>query len=187
MKINKLGAIALSILALNSTSVLAAEAGATKSIVNGGKVYFQGEVINAACAVDAGSIDQTVQLGQVRSLKLAKAGDTSSAVGFNIQLNDCDTAVSTKASIAFSGTAVDSTNTTVLATQSSTSGGAKNIGVQILDKTGTPLVLDGSTFSTATVLNDGSTVVPFQARFYATGAATAGTVSADASFKVQYE
>lgn len=37
MKINKLGAIALSILALNSTSVLAAEAGATKSIVNGGK------------------------------------------------------------------------------------------------------------------------------------------------------
>jgi hypothetical protein len=33
--------------------------------VNGGTVHFKGEVVNAACAVDAGSIDQTVQLGQV--------------------------------------------------------------------------------------------------------------------------
>jgi hypothetical protein len=52
-------------------------------------------------------------VGQVRSAKLA----TSTAVGFNIQLDDCDTTVATKASVAFSGTAIDSTNTTVLALQ----------------------------------------------------------------------
>lgn len=36
---------------------------ADTTTVNGGTVHFKGEVVNAACAVDAGSIDQTVQLG----------------------------------------------------------------------------------------------------------------------------
>lgn len=54
--------------------------------VNGGTVHFKGEVVNAACAVDAGSVDQTVQLGQVRTASLAQEGAASSAVGFDIQL-----------------------------------------------------------------------------------------------------
>ncbi|MBN0379629.1 fimbrial protein, partial [Pseudomonas aeruginosa] len=55
------------------------------------------------------------------------------------------------------------------------------------DNTGTPLALDGATFSAATTLNDGPNIIPFQARYYATGAATAGIANADATFKVQYE
>ncbi len=66
-------------------------------------------------------------------------------------------------------------------------GSATNVGVQILDNTGTPLALDGATFSAATTLNDGPNIIPFQARYYATGAATAGIANADATFKVQYE
>jgi major type 1 subunit fimbrin (pilin) len=62
---------------LSSTAALAAT-----TTVNGGTVHFKGEVVNAACAVDAGSIDQTVQLGQVRSAKLATAGSTSSSGRF---------------------------------------------------------------------------------------------------------
>lgn len=123
----------------------------------------------------------------VRSAKLATAGSTSSSVGFNIQLDDCDTTVATKASVAFAGTAIDSSNTTVLALQNSAAGSATNVGVQILDNTGTPLALDGATFSAATTLNDGTNIIPFRARYYATGAATAGIANADATFKVQYE
>lgn len=144
MKIKTLAIVVLSALSLSSAAALA-----DTTTVNGGTVHFKGEIVNAACAVDAGSIDQTVQLGQVRSAKLATAGSTSSAVGFNIQLDDCDTSVATKASVAFSGTAVDSTNTSVLALQSSAAGGATNVGVQILDKTGTPLGLDGATAPTS--------------------------------------
>ncbi|STR44057.1 type 1 fimbriae major subunit FimA [Klebsiella michiganensis] len=107
-------------------------------------------------------------LGQVRSAKLATAGSTSSSVGFNIQLDECDTTVATKASVAFSGTAVNNTNTNVLALQNSAAGSATNVGVQILDSTGTPLALDGATFSKASTLNDGTNVIPFQARYYAT-------------------
>ncbi len=110
MKIKTLAMIVVSALSLSSAAALA-----DTTTVNGGTVHFKGEVVNAACAVDAGSIDQTVQLGQVRSAKLATAGSTSSAVGFNIQLDDCDTTVATKASVAFAGTAIDSSNTTVLA------------------------------------------------------------------------
>lgn len=182
MGINKVALVIMSAFSFTSAVALA-----DTTTVNGGTVHFKGDVVNAACAVDAGSTDQTVPMGQVRSAKLATAGSTSSAVGFNIQLNDCDTSVSTKASVAFSGTAIDATNTTVLALQGSASGGATNVGIQILDNKGKPLALDGATFSSATTLNDGPNVIPFQARYYAIGAATAGSANADATFKVQYE
>ncbi|WP_029988566.1 MULTISPECIES: fimbrial protein, partial [unclassified Serratia (in: enterobacteria)] len=97
--------------------------------------------------------------------------DVSSSTGFNIQLNDCDSTVSSKASVAFTGTAVNATYPTALALQGSAAGNASNVGVQILDRAGTALAVDGATFSAATTLSDGTVVVPFQARYIATGAA----------------
>lgn len=178
MKIKTLAIVVLSALSLSSTAALA---DTTPTTVNGGTVHFKGEVVNAACAVDAGPVDQTVQLGQVRTATLKQVGATSSAVGFNIQLNDCDTTV------AFLGTAIDSTHPKVLALQSSAAGSATNVGVQILDRTGNELTLDGATFSAETTLNNGTNTIPFQARYFATGAATPGAANADATFKVQYQ
>ena len=182
MKIKTLAIVVLSALSLSSTAALAAA-----TTVNGGTVHFKGEVVNAACAVDAGSGDQTVQLGQVRTASLDQDGATSSAVGFNIQLNDCDTNVASKAAVAFLGTAIDAGHTNVLALQSSAAGSATNVGVQILDRTGAALTLDGATFSSETTLNNGTNTIPFQARYFATGAATPGAANADATFKVQYQ
>ncbi|EEW2248538.1 type 1 fimbrial major subunit FimA [Escherichia coli] len=182
MKIKTLAIVVLSALSLSSAAALA-----DTTTVNGGTVHFKGEVVNAACAVDAGSVDQTVQLGQVRTASLKQAGATSSAVGFNIQLNDCDTTVATKAAVAFLGTAIDATRTDVLALQSSAAGSATNVGVQILDRTGNALTLDGATFSAQTTLNNGTNTIPFQARYYAIGKATPGAANADATFKVQYQ
>lgn len=126
-----------------------------------------------------------IELGQVRSSRLAKAGDLSSAVGFNIKLNDCDTNVSSNAAVAFLGTTVTSNDDT-LALQSSAAGSAQNVGIQILDRTGEVLVLDGATFSAKTDLIDGTNILPFQARYIALGQSVAGTANADATFKVQY-
>lgn len=182
MKIKTLAIVVLSALSLSSAAALA-----DTTTVNGGTVHFKGEVVNAACAVDAGSVDQTVQLGQVRTASLKQAGATSSAVGFNIQLNDCDTTVATKAAVAFLGTAIDAKHTDVLALQSSAAGSATNVGVQILDRAGAALALDGATFSAQTTLNNGTNTIPFQARYFATGAATPGAANADATFKVQYQ
>ncbi|HBQ4536530.1 TPA: type 1 fimbrial major subunit FimA [Escherichia coli] len=184
MKIKTLAIVVLSALSLSSTAALAET---TPMTVNGGTVHFKGEVVNAACAVDAGSVDQTVQLGQVRTASLKQTGATSSAVGFNIQLNDCDTSVATKAAVAFLGTAIDSAHPKVLALHSSAAGSATNVGVQILDRTGNELTLDGATFSAQTTLNNGTNTIPFQARYYAIGEATPGAANADATFKVQYQ
>lgn len=114
-------------------------------------------------------------------------GATSSAVGFNIQLNDCDTDVASKAAVAFLGTTIDTNHTNVLALQSSAAGSATNVGVQIPDKTGAALALDGASFSAQTTLNNGTNTIPFRARYYAIGAATPGAANADATFKVQYQ
>ncbi|HFD0352206.1 TPA: type 1 fimbrial major subunit FimA [Escherichia coli] len=184
MKIKTLAIVVLSALSLSSTAALA---DTTPTTVNGGTVHFKGEVVNAACAVDAGSVDQTVQLGQVRTATLEQAGATSSAVGFNIQLNDCNTTVAEKAEVAFLGTTINPASTDVLALQSSAAGSATNVGVQILDRTGNALKLDGATFSAPITLNNGKNTIPFRARYYAIGKATTGAANADAIFKVQYQ
>ncbi|WP_411136381.1 fimbrial protein [Escherichia coli] len=120
---------------MSSAAVSAAEGDeSVTTTVNGGVIHFKGEVVNAACAIDSESMNQTVELGQVRSSRLAKAGDLSSAVGFNIKLNDCDTNVSSNAAVAFLGTTVTSNDDT-LALQSSAAGSAQNVGIQILDRT----------------------------------------------------
>lgn len=114
MKLKHVGIIVVSVLAMSSAAVSAAEGDeSVTTTVNGGVIHFKGEVVNAACAIDSESMNQTVELGQVRSSRLAKAGDLSSAVGFNIKLNDCDTNVSSNAAVAFLGTTVTSNDDTI--------------------------------------------------------------------------
>ncbi|HDQ6530671.1 TPA: type 1 fimbrial protein subunit FimA [Escherichia coli O75:H8] len=114
MKLKHVGMIVVSVLAMSSAAVSAAEGDeSVTTTVNGGVIHFKGEVVNAACAIDSESMNQTVELGQVRSSRLAKAGDLSSAVGFNIKLNDCDTNVSSNAAVAFLGTTVTSNDATL--------------------------------------------------------------------------
>ena len=164
-------------------------------VAPGGQVHFIGEVVNGTCAVDAGSVDQTVQLGQVRANGLTKVGDFSQNVGFNIVLKDCAPGAEdgnggtlpTTAAIIFSGVTAGATNTNILALQSSAAGGASNVGVQVLDREGQPIAFDGSTASSSTTLTDGTNTLPFQARYAAFGQATAGTANADATFTVQYQ
>ncbi|WP_409365527.1 hypothetical protein [Escherichia coli] len=53
------------------------------------------------------------------------------------------------------------------------------VGIQILDRTGEVLILDGATFSAKTDLIDGTNILPFQARYIALGQSVAGTANAD--------
>lgn len=69
---------------------------------------------------------------------------------------------------------------------SSTSAAINLLCIQILDRTGEVLILDGATFSAKTDLIDGTNILPFQARYIALGQSVAGTANADATFKVQY-
>lgn len=180
--------VALSALAaLFSTAMAqAADVQSPPVSVNGGAIHFKGEVVSSSCAVDAGSADQVVRLGQVRSVRLANENNISSPVGFNIQLDDCDATVASGAKVAFTGSEV-SGKQNILALQSTGAGAATNVGIQILDSRSIPMQLDGTNFGAPISLTNGTNVIPFQVRYIATGAATPGTANADATFKVQYQ
>ncbi|KAA6177463.1 fimbrial protein [Pseudomonas marginalis] len=158
--------------------------------VNGGTVHFKGEIVNAACAVSADSSNQTVLLGQYRSAKFKAAGDKTGLVPFTIKLQDCDTTVSTKASVAFSGVA-DSVDPTVLAISNigdGASGAASGVGIEIADSQGVVIVPNSGAFSTAKTLKDGDNILPLTARYKSTAKdVTPGAADADATFTMQYE
>jgi major type 1 subunit fimbrin (pilin) len=156
--------------------------------VSGGTVHFEGELVNAACAVSTQSSDQVVTLGQYRTASFAAVGDTTAQIPFTIVLNDCDPKVAATAAVAFSGQ-TDITNNNLLAVSSSdNSTTAGGVGIEILDNTSTALKPDGATFSTAQALVEGTNTLRFSARYKATAdSTTPGQANADATFIMKYE
>ncbi|MDA8477587.1 type 1 fimbrial major subunit FimA [Citrobacter sp. Awk 4] len=156
--------------------------------VSGGTVHFEGELVNAACAVSTQSADQVVTLGQYRTASFAAVGDTTAQIPFSIVLNDCDPSVAATAAVAFSGQS-DLTNDALLAIVSSdNSTTAGGVGIEILDSKSSPLKPDGATFSTAQALVEGTNTLRFSARYKATAtSATPGQANADATFIMKYE
>ncbi|MFB5643276.1 fimbrial protein [Kluyvera ascorbata] len=156
--------------------------------VTGGSVHFTGSVVNAACAVSQDSVNKTVDMGQVR---LAAFGDqpvggtaANQKTPFSITLTDCDTSVSTEATVTFNGTAAEG-SAGVLDNMAG-AGGAQGVGVQIYDTDGTALDLGKE--SKAATLIDGDNVMSFSADYVSTSSSlTAGNVDATATFNVTYQ
>lgn len=184
MKLNKIALSVMSAAMLVAGSVNAAD----PVVVNGGNIHFKGDLVNAACAVSTESADKIVRLGQYRTATFTKAGDTSAKVPFTIVLNDCDTSVSSTASVAFTGQ-TDATDPSLLAIASDgNTTTASGVGIEILDNASKVLTPNGSSFSTAQALVDGTNTLNFAARYKATAAsATAGQANADATFVMKYE
>ena len=65
-------------------AALFAATGSYAAVVDGGTIHFEGELVNAACSVNTDSSEQTVNLGQYRTAKFTKIGDTTSNIPFNI-------------------------------------------------------------------------------------------------------
>lgn len=105
-------------------------------------------------------------------------------------MQDCDTTVSTKASVAFSGVA-DAVDPTVLAISNigdGASGAASGVGIEIADSQGVVIVPNSGAFSTAKTLKDGDNILPLTARYKSTAKdVTPGAADADATFTMQYE
>ncbi|HCR2161356.1 TPA: type 1 fimbrial major subunit FimA [Enterobacter asburiae] len=170
---------------LISSAVLATLFFASAANANyGGRINFEGEVVSAACAVDANSVNQTIQLGQVRTGAFSAAGQVAGKVPFSIQLNDCDTTVSSTASVGFIA-AQDANDANALAVNGG-AGAATGIGIYITDASGSVVTPDG-TESSAVTLIDGKNVLPFHAQYVSTDATvTAGTANATTTFRVIY-
>lgn len=175
--------IAMMVAAVSFTGISAANAGSSTS-VSGGTVNFVGEVVDAACAVSAGSINQTVTLAQVRTARLATPGQAAGQKQpFNIVLEDCDTSVSQNAGVTFNGQS-DATATSALANTAG-AGAASHVALQLYGPDGKELAL-GTDSSTITLI-DGTNTIPLSVDYVSTDAATTpGNVAATATFNVNY-
>lgn len=178
----------LSIVTLSVFTISASTLAADPVTVNGGTVHFTGEIVNAACAVSTESSNQTVNLGQYRTARLAVTGDKTTPVPFQIKLSDCDPTVQSAAAVAFYGQSVTSNAKLLSVAASNTnSTAATNVGIEIASDTSEVLGVNGTSFSTPKKLIAGNNALQFSARYVATGASTPGQANADATFVVKYE
>jgi type 1 fimbria pilin len=167
-----------------STVASGAMAASSSTSVSGGTVNFVGQVVDAACSVASESADQTVMLDQVRTAKLNTPGQPAGQqTPFKITLEDCDTTVSQNAAVMFNGQ-VDADMATALANTAG-AGGAENVALQLYGPDGN--VLNMGEDSAAITLINGENVIPLSVDYVATSAAaTAGNVSATATFNIVY-
>ena len=150
-----------------------------------GTLTFKGSVIDAPCSIDAKSLDQTIQLGAISKDQL-KSGGTSTPVGFDIQLHDCDAATANKASITFNGYAGSSTDG--LDNSFAVTGDGTGVGVTITDLGGK--IIKPNTASDLPPMADGDNDLKFQAYVQGTTAsagAVPGAFQSVANFVMSYQ
>ncbi|EPO1788798.1 fimbrial protein [Cronobacter turicensis] len=167
-------------LALAATSVMSAYASATAGTVN-----FTGSVLDSACTVDVASQNQTVALGSYNKSEFTAAGDKTAAKKFSIVLKDCPAAV-TSARVRFDGKP-ESTNTSLLAIDSSVSGAATGVAINLMTADKANLPLHGDNSYSYTLSSTQANTLDFFAQYQSTAAAvTAGPANSVANFSVVY-
>jgi len=146
-----------------------------------------GTVTASSCVVTNSAI--TVNLPTVSIQRLATSGQTAGVTRFTIPLNCSGAGSNVYVTLT---DAANTANTTSLLTLSGTSTATK-VKLQILNGAGAPVTYGPDS---ATAGNPGqfkvgpsstTTQIPLMVEYYSTGAATAGTVKAAATFTMSYQ
>jgi len=183
MKHNSLRIIALS-MTIFSMGVVAAPSNNT--------ISFQGEVTDETCSLVANgnATSPIILLPTVSTSDLSKSGDTAGATSFEMSVTGCtgsasDSGIDTNISTVFAGNLVETDNGTL-----GNTGTAENVTIQILDTKSAPIDLS-STYTADGDLTlapgDTSATATYTAQYYATGAPTAGTVTASLQYAISYQ
>lgn len=133
------------------------------------------QFVDPTCSITTGSANQTVVLDDAAATELPATGSTARPKDFNVSFDKCTAATAVR--LRMDGTAAAPT---VLAN----AGSAAGVGVQLLFK-GAPLPLN-TTFEVGNSGVNQTLDVPFQARYYRTGAITGGSVSSVATLTATY-
>lgn len=151
------------------------------ALASDGSVTINGLVEPCTCVINDGNKDIRKELPTLSASTLSKAGATAGDIKFTIKLSGCST---NRAVYYFeAGPNIDTTNN-ILANIAGT-GGAKNVGIQLLNGAGKPVKL-GALESGVEGPLPGVLYVDLYARYYATGVATSGPVKGFTSFSIQY-
>lgn len=157
-----------------------------------GTITVNGQVLAQTCLVDGnayGTPDNVVVgLPNVLSTALASAGSTAGDTGINIAITNCDAALKTVQTY-FSGGDINSAGR--LNNSSTAAAVAGNVQVQMLNASGAVMDLSQATAtgqnSQVVNLSGGAATMSYTARYYATGAASAGAVKSTVNFTMIYQ
>ncbi|MDM0044283.1 fimbrial protein [Variovorax dokdonensis] len=160
-----------------------------------GTITFNGTVTDTTCSINgaaAGAGDKTITLPSVSKASLAAAGQTagtSSPADIKFALTGC-TGSATKVVARFeNGPTVDQASGRLVNTAGA--GAATNVQIELLNKDQQPINV--TTNSNNAVAANGATIASgaanlvYYGRYYATGAATAGSVSSTVQYTMQYQ
>lgn len=142
---------------------------------------FVGAVVDAPCNIDAGSVDQTIQMGVLGQQSLY--AKTTKAQPFDIKLTQCSSDTVKSAVVTFTGAADGKVKDDL-------SSGLDNVGIELSNNDG-PVVLGKPVKSQA--LTDGTNDLRFFAKAVYTGgdkakdAAEIGDFAAVSQFSVVYQ
>lgn len=149
-----------------------------------GTVTITGKVVDQTCTLGGTNGNYTVVLPTVGKSTLATSGTTTGDTKFTINLTSCPTG---NIAVYYDNTNAN-INTAGRLNNAATSNAATNVNVELLNSAKTPINLtkDRGTQGALAVASTGSANIDFFARYYATGAATAGDVSTTATYYVVY-
>lgn len=150
-----------------------------------GTITFTGAISAATCTVklNGGSASGTVTLPSVSNTILASGGAVAGATAFAINLSSCTTGKTVNAFFE-AGTTVDLVTGSLI-----NSGTASNVEVQVLTGAAAPISIGSVAQAADTGINttaSPSGTLNYIARYYATGVATAGTVSTSVTYSITY-
>ncbi|HED9572416.1 fimbrial protein [Klebsiella pneumoniae] len=155
--------------------------------ISNNTITFRSEVSDETCsvAINGNQAKPVVILPTVSAKELAKGGDVAGQVTFDIGLTGCtgNTDRATKISTVFVGNQVTSNGNL------GNTGDATNVEVQLLDTANKVINLtNGFKGEGDLQLKPGETEASatYTAQYYATGAASAGTVEATLQYAVSY-
>lgn len=149
-----------------------------------GTITFNGALQNATCTITGGG-NQTVTLPTLSTASLASAGTTAGDTLFNIAVTGCTAGLTSANAYFEAGGNIDTATGRLKNT-----GAATNVQIQLLNGNGSVVNLAGSTSAAqstvAAALTSGAGTQSFIARYYATGATTAGSVASSVTYSMVY-
>ncbi|MDG0854514.1 fimbrial protein [Roseateles puraquae] len=160
---------ALAVLAISASGAYAVD----------GTVTVSGNVSSATCTVTASAT--TVTLPTVSKTSLATAGSTAGTTPWSVSVSSCSAA--TMNTFFEAGTTVNSNGRLI------NSGTAGNVDGQIVTSTFGVVNIgaaNGSQGTTAVSVSSNAATQQFYVRYYATGAATAGTFTSSFTYTLVY-
>jgi major type 1 subunit fimbrin (pilin) len=181
-----------------SPSILTLAAGAVLLALSGhaaasdGTISFTGSIDASTCTISTSGSggNFTVALPKISTRTLDGSGDTAGDTAFEIRLSGCTDVSGNVATHFEAGTAVDLASGRLRNT--ATSGAANNVQIQLLNASNGSAISVGSPFASQNSLGTaltasgttGTATLRYFARYYATGAATAGAVASQVTYSM---